>query len=129
MKNHVVNHHNAVKMGLMNPIAEVNFGPSLTVPGQTLSLKQLLQRYVRGDSIATFQPMFSDDLDVPDYEYMDELDRLDMAHQLKNVVNDTRETLTARQKERAEKEKEKQAKPDSPSTPPLEIPSPPTPGK
>lgn len=70
-----------------NPAGEVNNLPSKTVPGQTLSLKELLDRYVRtGVLEQTFTPEYSDDDDLPDVTRMNEMDRLDAAKQLRDFV-------------------------------------------
>lgn len=60
--------------------------PSLTIPDQTLSLKDLLARYVRGQDVPTFEPVYIDDeTGVPvNFEKMTIQDRLDLAKEVKN---------------------------------------------
>lgn len=57
----------------------------------TMTLDELLARYVRGDSVATFQPVYSDDEDMPDVERMDPMERLDLARNIKQGIIDFRE--------------------------------------
>lgn len=59
--------------------------PSVTVPGQTLPLKVLLERYVRGGDVQVFPGVYDDVL--PDnIEKMDVFERLELASALKSVV-------------------------------------------
>lgn len=63
--------------------------PSLTVPDQTLSLHDLISRYVRGQEVPVYQPVFLDeDSPVPPgLENMTVQDRIDLARELKeNIV-------------------------------------------
>lgn len=91
MKNFVVNHYQ-YSMGLHNPHAEPGAKqPSLTVPGMTLSLKQLVERYTRGGNVAMFNPVYTDDLDIPDnLERMDPMERLDHARQIQQGISEYR---------------------------------------
>lgn len=75
--------------------------PSLTVPNMTLSLHDLLLRYVRGENVQTFQPSYVDDLDVPaTLERWDASDRLLHAQSLKELRSDV--LANARQRKAAE---------------------------
>lgn len=64
---------------------EVNTSPSVTIPGQTLSLRQLLDRYVRGQSVEVFEPVYDDTM-PEGIEHMDKFDRLDMAREIKTAI-------------------------------------------
>lgn len=67
---------------------EVITGPSLTVPDQNLSMRELLDRYVRGEHVEVFTPVFSDDNDLPDgLEHMTELERIDMSRDVTNFID------------------------------------------
>jgi len=86
MKQHIAN-HSTYSIGCGNPAFETFSLPSMTIPGQTLSLKQLLERYVRGETITTFSPTFSGDDDLPDgIEKLDPMDRIDMARNIKAAI-------------------------------------------
>lgn len=68
--------------------------PSLTVPGQTLSLKQLLDRYVKGQDVDVFTPQYSEDPDIPDnLEKMDTLEKLDLAQNIRRGIKSFREQI------------------------------------
>ncbi|AXL15344.1 hypothetical protein [Microviridae sp.] len=62
--------------------------PSLTVPGQTLSLRELLERYVMGGQIEQFKGVYDGDSDLPDnLEQMDTFEKLDLARNLRESIN------------------------------------------
>jgi len=74
----LVNHTLAAYGQLNNP-AEFHDKPSKTVPGQTLSIRELLDRYVRGEQVEVFHPTYTDD-DIPDHlEHMTEIERKELA--------------------------------------------------
>lgn len=84
---HIVNWQTAIHQGVKHSRPEVNNKPSLTVPGMTMSLEELLRRYVRGENVQTFQPVYAGDEDMPNFEHMTEMDKLDMARDLKQFVS------------------------------------------
>lgn len=59
-------------------------GISLTVPDQTLSLQTLLERFTRGQSVATLTPVFHGDQEFPDF---DRMDAVDLEIYKKNLTN------------------------------------------
>lgn len=99
MKDHVVNQSNYGKLrdfdGDNKPIyfgnrtGEVNKLPSRTIPGMTLSLQELLRRYVKGDPVVLFEPVYlGDDDTIPDnLELMDEIQRLEMSRDIKEAIH------------------------------------------
>lgn len=50
---------------------EINRKPSLTVPDQTMSLKDIISRFVRGLPLPSFGAEYNEDGDVPDFNKMD----------------------------------------------------------
>lgn len=75
-----------------NPIiGEVNNLPSKTVPDQALSLSEMLNRYVRGGDVEVFTPLYSEDF--PNVERMSELDRLDLAREMKSELQSTTDAI------------------------------------
>lgn len=82
-------------MGLGAPAFErANEMPSMTVPGMALTMKQVLERFVRGDNINVFEPVYAGELEVPEFEQMTEMDKLDLARQLKTQdIPEMREKL------------------------------------
>jgi len=66
-------------------VGEINTLPSLTIPDQVLTMDELVRRYVRGDpNVTQFQPVYSDNDDLPNIETMDEMEKLEMARALKD---------------------------------------------
>lgn len=69
---------------------EYNNKPSLTIPDQVLPIAETLRRYVRGQDVQVFNPVYDEDL-APGYEAMNEMDRLDTARNMKDeLVRTTR---------------------------------------
>jgi len=92
MKNFIVT-QSTFALGCCNPAHEPeNTLPSLTVPGMTLSLRDLVQRYTRGESVPTFTPQFhgDDELISQDLERMDVQDKLMLSKQLGNAIQTER---------------------------------------
>lgn len=87
-----------------NPVGEVNNLPSKTVPGMTLSLQELLRRYVKGDPVKTFEPVYlgDDDFLPNNLDSMSEMDRIDYKNDLKQGISDfqTRKAAEAAQKKK-----------------------------
>jgi len=76
-----------------NPISEPpNTFPSQTVPGMTLSLRELVNRYVRGESVPVFTPQYNADDDIipHDLERMDVQDKLMFAKDLRHAIQTER---------------------------------------
>lgn len=85
---------------------EVNTLPSMTIPNQVLTMDELVRRYVRGDpNVTQFQPVYSDNDDMPNIEHMDEMEKLEMSRALKSrsiedlAVIKANEAARRRQKE------------------------------
>ena len=52
--------------------------PSQTVPDMTLSLQELVERYTRGQSVATFTPVYyGEDEEFADVSRMDPIERIE----------------------------------------------------
>lgn len=79
-----------------NPRVEVVLGVSCTVPGMTLSLAELLKRHVRGGDVTVYEGVYSDDPDIPDnLERMTEIERIDLAREIRVGIDDARGRLNA----------------------------------
>jgi len=92
----IVNHSNYPFRSSM--IFEHHTKASLTVPGQTLSLKQILEKYVRGEHVEVFTPVFTDE-DIPaDLERMTEIDRLELARDIKEKIEVVQKASAKQQK-------------------------------
>lgn len=93
---------------------EIHTKPSMTVPGQTLPLKTLLDRYIKGGNVEIFNGSYDDDGDIPEgIERMDPQDRLTLAREIGESLN----TLQTKQA----------PKPQKPEPAPQPIPNPPAP--
>jgi hypothetical protein len=89
--------------------AEVNDLPSLTVPDQTMSVKEILERYARGLPLGAGErvPMYDEEDDLPDPRTLDLVDRQELSEQFKSEI----EYVRAQQEEARKKEAEGQVQP------------------
>jgi len=61
---------------------------SETIPGQTLSLKELLSRYVMGSPVKQFKPVYTNNTDIPDnLERMEFDERLEHAKVIRHAIH------------------------------------------
>jgi hypothetical protein len=68
--------------------------PSQTVPDMTLSLQELVERYTRGQSVATFTPVYyGEDEEFADVSRMDPLERIEYARFIREKIAETRTSL------------------------------------
>jgi hypothetical protein len=78
---------------LVSNISEQIKGISLTVPDQSLSVKELLQRSVRGGELralkAEYLPEGDEGLGV-DLDKMDKMERLEMSREVNETINTLR---------------------------------------
>lgn len=73
--------------------------PSQTVPGQTLSLKEIIERFVRrGETLPSLGGVYAgEETDFPDdLERMDQLDRLELAQNLGSAIKSEQSRLHAK---------------------------------
>nr|QJB19923.1 MAG: hypothetical protein [Microvirus sp.] len=91
---------------------EINIKPSKTVPGQTLPLKVLVERYVRGQHVEVFNAEYVEDENLDGLERMDAVERLEFAQQLKQGINRGRDILAKKERQRLQEAKP----PQSPGT-------------
>lgn len=88
----------------MNNFFEDCSGKSVTVPNQTLSLKTLIERFTRGQSVATFAPVFngSDDVSRIPIERMTKQEKIELARNLKQNIAEKQQNMIQANKQRAE---------------------------
>jgi len=85
------------------PRGEVFTKPSQTVPGMVPDLRDLIDRYVRGEHVEQFNPVYIDNDLVPDnFERMDVFDRAELAHELKLGIEQTRQRLGRKKPEKTQ---------------------------
>lgn len=69
---------------------EKNYQPSLTIPDQTLPLRELIDRFTRGLPVTSFKPVYDEDNSLPDPRKMDLAEynemRKNVAIELKNIT-------------------------------------------
>lgn len=68
------------------PQGQVFTEKSLTQPDQSLSLKQLISRYVRGQDVTTFSAQYTDDPVLAEIQRMDAVERTAMAKEVHSYV-------------------------------------------
>jgi len=66
---------------------EVNTLPSLTIPDQNMSIRQIIDNYTRGLPVNAFTPIYDgEDYDLPDPRTLDLVERQEMAERIKEEV-------------------------------------------
>lgn len=76
--------------------SSINVEPSRTVPGQALSLRELLNRNMQGNNVRTYSPVYSQE--HPGLERLDDIDRAQMMRDLADFqVSQRGKIITARQ--------------------------------
>jgi hypothetical protein len=66
---------------------EVNTLPSLTIPDQNMSIRQIIDNYTRGLPVNSFNPIYDgEDYDLPDPRTLDLVERHEMAERIKEEV-------------------------------------------
>jgi hypothetical protein len=72
--------------------------PSQTVPDMTLSLQELVERYTRGQSVATFTPVYyGEDEEFADVSRMDPIERIEYARYIREQISTARHSLAEQQ--------------------------------
>lgn len=78
---------NSLNYNEFNKDHEVNNLPSLTIPDQNLSIRQIIDRYTRGLPVTGFTPIYEgEDYDLPDPRTLDLVERQEMAERIKEEV-------------------------------------------
>jgi len=80
---------------------EQNNEPSLTIPDQTLSIKQILERYASGQSLEGKTPYYDESESeeyYPEPRYMDLAEREEYANQIKEELQTIKESSKRKQR-------------------------------
>lgn len=86
---------------------EINNEPSMTVPDQTMSLKELLERYARGLPVAgAKQEIFHGEEFVPDLNRMDLSEQQDLREHLATEIPRLQADLKRQDEDKAKAKKE-----------------------
>jgi len=70
---------------------------SLTVPGQVLPIRTVLDRFRRGQAIQSFNPVYNPEV-PPGYEGLDKIERIEAAREQANKVARIRQALANKDK-------------------------------
>jgi len=89
----VITAHNFVRKGY-SPSEKK---PFLTVPGQVLPIRTVLDRFRRGQSVQSFNPVYNPDL-PPGFENMDKIERIEAARVQAANVERIRRALSDKKK-------------------------------
>lgn len=82
-------------------IGEINRKPSMTVPDQTMSMREILDRFARGLPLGGMKtPIFDEDDDMPDMRTLDLAERQELSEMYAEELDGIRLT---REKNEAEK--------------------------
>lgn len=84
---------------------EKNFGPSKTVPDQTMSLKTILERYSRGMPIEGQEGVYNGEDIVPDLRRMDLSEIADLTEEVRDAIQADIEDRAERERQNAEARK------------------------
>lgn len=88
---------------------EINRKPSVTQPDQSLSIPELLERFVTNRPVQVQDMQWHDDY-IPDVKKMDLVERQETIQQLQNQIEQIKQNHNLKNKERLQKkEAEKQA--------------------
>jgi len=60
-------------------------GASLTVPGQVLTLRQIRDRFQRGQQVEVFQPVYNPDF-PPEFDKLSKIERIEMSRKVRADV-------------------------------------------
>jgi len=98
---------------------ETNNEPSLTQPDQTMSLRDMISRYARGQSVPTFEPVYDGDQDMPDISRMSKIELEELRQDVLGEIQYQRFELNRKKElaaaaEAAEIKAAKESKPAAP---------------
>ena len=78
---------NSLNYDYIEQKGEVNNLPSMTIPDQTMSIRNIIDRYTRGLPVTGFTPVYDgEDFFMPDPKTLDLVERQEMAEQIKQRV-------------------------------------------
>jgi len=78
---------NSLNYDYKQELEEVNYLPSMTVPDQTMSIRNIVDRYTRGLPVTGFTPVYDgEDYYMPDPRTLDLVERQELAEKIKQEV-------------------------------------------
>lgn len=78
---------NSLNYSYFPPYYEVNEGVSLTVPDQTLTVSQILERYTRGLPLGGKVPIYDEEDTLPDVRTLDLAERQELREQYEEELS------------------------------------------
>lgn len=89
-------------------VGEINTEPSLTVPDQTMSIREIMARYARGLPIdgARVEIWEGEDSDLPDPRTLDLAERQELAEEFTEEITRIRTAHASRKKQKNERTNE-----------------------
>lgn len=82
-------------------LGEINDQPSQTIPDQTMSLKEIIERHTRGLPALGREPIYhGDDIEIPNFSTMDLAEQQEMRENLHDYVEEQQEKLRVLYSER-----------------------------
>jgi hypothetical protein len=94
LKRYIMKVKNSLNYDYNQELGEVNYLPSMTIPDQTMTIRNIVDRYTRGLPVTGFNPVYDgEDYYIPDPRTLDLVERQEMAEQIKQEV----ESLKSRQ--------------------------------
>jgi len=89
---------------------ETILGKSMTVPGMTLSMREIVTRFRRGDTLPSFESYFDGDDPIPDVNRMDKIEIIEMLRANNDVIDTIQSELSTKaNKAKSEKQAAEQA--------------------
>lgn len=86
---------------------EVNTSPSMTVPDQTMSVREIMDRYARGLPVGGSRlPQYDEEDDMPDIKTLDLVERQELAYQYGQEIDMLRKPKKRASGKKAEKPNE-----------------------
>lgn len=76
-------------------VGEVNVLPSETIPDQTLSIREIFNRFARGEALEGRPSVYSDDDDLPEFDKMSKIEIAEFAEANRIRLEQLREHLRA----------------------------------
>ena len=96
---------------------ENNTLPSLTQPDQTMSLREMILRYSRGQSVPTFKPVYDGEEDMPDISRMSKIELQELRQDVLGEIQYQRYELKRKNELAAATTETKAAKESKPAAP------------
>lgn len=112
--------HNAANWAALNPVVpgENNVGESHTVPGQGITPREVITRYINHKQLPQMNGVYSDNHLLPDnFERMDKVQRAELAVNMLHLIKDRQARMQARRNRPKSAPAETQQNPPSEAAP------------